>query len=193
MAGRPDALWARLLVENWDRPPRFGTMHRPGIARVTGDRIVLDGTTVEEFACHHKQTLELAITVTNEQHAEHHRREQAAREAADAAAIRHQEGVDRALAALTFDGPSMSASPRVLILRPVRQAEQDPAFRGVLALDDLAEAAGVGRHLAKAEVIRLLDDGLIRTAGPPAEDLDGGYDLVQPTVTSAGLRELGHR
>jgi len=32
-----------------DNPPQFSTMHRPGIAKVTGNRIVLDGTTVEEF------------------------------------------------------------------------------------------------------------------------------------------------
>lgn len=193
LSGKPDALWGRLLVENWDRPPRFSTMHRPGIARVTGDRIVLDGTTVDEFARHHKQTLDLVVDVTNQQHAEHHRREQAAREAADAAASRHQDEVDRTLAALTFDTPTAPVDPRILILRRVRHAEQDPAFSGLLSLDDLAEAAGVARHLAKAEVIRLLDDGLIRTAGPPAEDLGGGYDLVQPTVTSAGLRELGGR
>lgn len=49
----PDAEWAVLFVRNWDRPPSFTTMHRPGIARVVGDRVVLDGTTVEEVAQYH--------------------------------------------------------------------------------------------------------------------------------------------
>lgn len=193
LSGTPDTLWARLLVENWDRPPRFSTMHRPGIARVTGDRIVLDGTTVEEFARHHKRTLELVVAVTNTQYADHRRSEEAARQAAEERARRHRNEVDGALAGLVFHTPAAANDPRVLILRRVRQAEQDPGFGGVLSLDDLAEAAGIERHLTKAEVARLLDDGLIRTAGPPAEDLGGGYDLIQPTVTSAGLREIETR
>lgn len=166
-------------------------MHRPGIARVTGDRIVLEGTTVDEFARHHKQVLEMAVNVTNTQYAEHRRRKEATRDAADDEGRRHQDEVDSALAALTYDAPTGPASPRVLILRRVQQAEHDPGFRGVLSLDDLAEAAGLAGHLAKAEVIRLLDDGLIRSAGPAATDLGGGYDLLKPSITSAGLREIG--
>ena len=193
LSGTPDTLWARLLVENWDRPPRFSTMHRPGIARVTGDRIVLDGTTVEEFARHHKRTLELVVAVTNTQYADHRRSEEAARQSDDDEARRHRDEVDGALAGLVFHTPAAANDPRVLILRRVRQAEQDPGFGGVLSLDDLAEAAGIERHLTKAEVARLLDDGLIRTAGPPATDLGGGYDLIQPIVTSAGLREIEDR
>lgn len=42
-------------------------MHRPGIARVVGDQIVLDGTTVEEVRRYHLTTLKLAVKVTNEQ------------------------------------------------------------------------------------------------------------------------------
>ncbi len=89
-----------------DNPPQFSTMHRPGIAKVTGNRIVLDGTTAEEFTRHHKQTLDLAVAATNTQHAEHRRREQAANQAAHDDARRHKDHVDRALASLSFDVPT---------------------------------------------------------------------------------------
>jgi len=41
-------------------------MHRPGIARVRGDRLILDGTTIEEVEKYHLQTLKLAIAEANE-------------------------------------------------------------------------------------------------------------------------------
>jgi hypothetical protein len=42
-------------------------MHRPGIARVYGDRIILDGTTMEEIERYHAKTLKLALEKTNEE------------------------------------------------------------------------------------------------------------------------------
>lgn len=41
-------------------------MHRPGIARVEGDRIILDGTTIEEVERYHLKTLKLAVERANE-------------------------------------------------------------------------------------------------------------------------------
>jgi hypothetical protein len=40
-------------------------MHRPGIARVIGDRIILDGTTIEEVQRYHLDTLKLAVSEAN--------------------------------------------------------------------------------------------------------------------------------
>jgi hypothetical protein len=40
-------------------------MHRPGIARVIGDRIVLDGTTIDEVERYHSATLQLAVDEAN--------------------------------------------------------------------------------------------------------------------------------
>ncbi len=99
----PDPAWAELFVRNWDRPPSFTSMHRPGIARVVGDRVVLDGTTIEEVAKYHQRTLKLAVDATNSQHAEHLRREAAVQAARDEAARRHREDVERGLAVLRFD------------------------------------------------------------------------------------------
>jgi len=40
-------------------------MHRPGIARVSGDKVYLDGTTIEEVQKYHRDTLVLALEETN--------------------------------------------------------------------------------------------------------------------------------
>lgn len=71
LSRRPDPQWATLMVQNWDRPPRWTTMHRPGIGRVEGDRFVLDGTTIDEVDKFHLETLQLAVDQTNDQYRNH--------------------------------------------------------------------------------------------------------------------------
>jgi hypothetical protein len=63
--------WARVFEQVWSCPPRFTTMHRPGIARVSGDRIVLNGTTIEEVQRYHRETLVLCVNETNRIIADH--------------------------------------------------------------------------------------------------------------------------
>jgi hypothetical protein len=99
----PDRTWAEIFVRNWDRPPVFSLMHRPGIARVVRDRVVLSGTTLEEVSQHHQRTLKLVLEATNAEHAEHLSREAATRAARDEAARHHREEVERGLAALRFE------------------------------------------------------------------------------------------
>jgi prophage maintenance system killer protein len=41
-------------------------MHRPGIARVEGDRVILKGTTIEEVEKYHRATLRLCLRIANE-------------------------------------------------------------------------------------------------------------------------------
>lgn len=106
LSATPDRHWAAMFVNNFDRPPSFTSMHRPGIARVSGDRIVLDGTTVDEVVQYHQKTLKLAVDATNAQHAEHQRREQAEQAHRAQALQQHQEEVDRGLARLNFDDPN---------------------------------------------------------------------------------------
>lgn len=45
-------------------------MHRPGIASVVGDTVILDGTTVEEVERYHRDTLILATQEANRGYAE---------------------------------------------------------------------------------------------------------------------------
>lgn len=97
LSRQPDQVWAQLLVQNWDRPPRFTTMHRSGIGTVVGSTFVLDGTTLEEVEEHHLETLHLAIDATNTQYEEILRRQRAQEEAAAAAQRQHEERVASAL------------------------------------------------------------------------------------------------
>lgn len=61
----PSSLWQQLFLKAWDSPSRYTTMHRPGIASVSGDKIVLDGTTIEEVAEYHRDTLVLCVNEAN--------------------------------------------------------------------------------------------------------------------------------
>lgn len=61
----PSQLWKELFVRNWNSPPLFTTMHRPGIASVEGDEILLNGTTIEEVRDYHRETLKLCIEKSN--------------------------------------------------------------------------------------------------------------------------------
>lgn len=63
----PSALWRKLFINTWNHPPRFTTMHRPGIASVYGDKIILDGTTIEEIQKYHRDTLTLCVKEANQE------------------------------------------------------------------------------------------------------------------------------
>ncbi len=65
LSRRPSEEWAGLFVQTWDRPPRFTTMHRPRIASVSGDRIILSGTTMREIEDYHLDTLKLVVERVN--------------------------------------------------------------------------------------------------------------------------------
>lgn len=75
----PSSLWRRLFLQTWDMPPRWSSMHRPGIASVSGDKIILDGTTIEEVRDVHRETLLLCVDKANElesQYLEQQRKEE---------------------------------------------------------------------------------------------------------------------
>lgn len=61
----PSSLWSRFFIEAWDHPQRYTSMHRPGIASVRGDKVYLDGTTIEEIEKYHRDTLLLSVDVAN--------------------------------------------------------------------------------------------------------------------------------
>jgi hypothetical protein len=78
-------------------------MHRPGICRVSGDTVVLDGTAMDELERYHLKTLKLALSVTNERYAEHVRRmnEQERRKREERE--RHERDVNDIASRLSFD------------------------------------------------------------------------------------------
>ena len=65
LSRRPSPEWAEVFRAIWDHPPRFTSMHRPGIARVVGDQVILDGTTMDEIEKYHLETLKLVVEKTN--------------------------------------------------------------------------------------------------------------------------------
>jgi hypothetical protein len=93
LSRRPSDEWASIFVETWNRPPRYTSMHRPGIANVQGDRLVLDGTTLEEVEKYHRDTLKIVVERTNEIYDEFQR---ARRERADAEDRQRQEHAEHA-------------------------------------------------------------------------------------------------
>lgn len=103
LSARPPRAWAELFVHNWDKPPRWTTRHRPGIASVVGDKIILDGTTVEEVAEIHRETLKLALEVTNQQFVELENRRQAEVDQARKRKEEHERAVREAARKISFD------------------------------------------------------------------------------------------
>ena len=78
-------------------------MHRPGIASVSGDKVYLDGTTMEEVERHHRDTLKLAIQETNKEIAEHEAQERARAERARQAREDHERTVRETARRINFD------------------------------------------------------------------------------------------
>lgn len=70
LSRKPSSLWIKVFTSTWDSPPRYTTMHRPGIVKIAGNKLVLDGTTIEEVEKYHWETLQLVIEKTNKQVAE---------------------------------------------------------------------------------------------------------------------------
>jgi hypothetical protein len=99
----PPPDWARHFVETWDHPPQFTTMHRPGIASIAGDTVVLNGTTMDELERYHVETLRHVLAKVNTDVAAHEQREGLQR-ARDAEQQRqHDESVREVSARLKFD------------------------------------------------------------------------------------------
>jgi hypothetical protein len=103
LSRQPSSIWARHFVETWNRPPRFTTMHRPGIASVSGDTVVLDGTTMDELERYHIETLRHVLGKVNDDVATYEREQQARAEGEAQAARQHEETVREVSGRLKFD------------------------------------------------------------------------------------------
>lgn len=99
----PEDAWRRLFVNAWNHPPRFTLMHRPGIASVVGNKIVLDGTTIEEVEKYHRDTLRLAVDVVNEQVRQIRSRQQEEVEREEADREKHRKNIEDVSGRISFD------------------------------------------------------------------------------------------
>lgn len=67
LSDKPSQRWIKLFLNHWNYPSRFTTMHRPGIASVIGEKIILNGTTIEEVQKYHRDTLVLSVDQANKE------------------------------------------------------------------------------------------------------------------------------
>jgi len=65
LSKRPSVLWSKFFLEAWKHPARYTSMHRPSIASIQGDKVYLNGTTIEEIERYHRDTLVLSVEVAN--------------------------------------------------------------------------------------------------------------------------------
>ena len=103
LSRRPSHEWAEAFVQTWNHPPTYTTSHRPGIARVNGDRIILDGTTIEEVQEVHRNTLVLAVDKANQLTAGYEARKRRKAESEAARLAEHKENVRDTGNAIRFD------------------------------------------------------------------------------------------
>jgi hypothetical protein len=103
LSRRPSAREAEWLVQHWDRPPPFSTMHRRGIAYMASDCLVLDGTTVEEVRDYHAKTLSLVVAAVNASEAAASARDAAERVAAAERLDAHHQNVTDVASSVRFD------------------------------------------------------------------------------------------
>jgi hypothetical protein len=61
----PSLAWRDLFIQAWKHPSRFTTMYRSNIASVSGNKIILNGTTLDEVIDYHHDTLLLAVNDAN--------------------------------------------------------------------------------------------------------------------------------
>lgn len=93
LSRRPSSLWAQLFLAEWEFPPQFTTMHRPEIAHISGDTIILDGTTIEEVKRYHRDTLILCVREASKKERDHLQKLKLQKEAEQRAAEAHRKNV----------------------------------------------------------------------------------------------------
>jgi len=99
----PTAEWAHHLTDTWNHPPEFTTMHRPGIAKVGGDVVTLDGVTIDEVERYHLRTLKLCVDKVNEDIDRHERRQAECAERERLQLAEHEASIDETLGRLGFE------------------------------------------------------------------------------------------
>lgn len=100
---QPSSLWSKIFVATWNSPPSFTSMHRPGIARVSGSKIILEGTTLDEVKKYHRDTLILCVNTANEEEAKSIKRKMAEEKKLRKKSEDHKRSVEDIARDLSFD------------------------------------------------------------------------------------------
>lgn len=103
LSDRPPAEWRNIFINNWNHPPRYTLMHRPGIANIQDATVVLDGTTIEEVEQYHRDTLQLAVDKTNHQYREWRDKQEQYRAREKARREAHEKHIEDVSKRIKFD------------------------------------------------------------------------------------------
>ena len=103
LSRHPSVEWGQHFVETWNHPPSFSTMHRPHIARIVGDRLILEGTTVEEVEKYHQVTLKGVLDKVNADIADMEVKQRRAEEMRAEQLCLHRQSVEDAVKRISFD------------------------------------------------------------------------------------------
>jgi len=107
LSRQPPAEWVPFFNEAWRNPPVYSSMHQVSIAKLAGDRIILDRTTMFAVEQAHKETLVLCVTQANDRYvaaqAQAEAREKAQRQAEKERTIRHKQEVAEVVNRIRFD------------------------------------------------------------------------------------------
>lgn len=98
----PSQVWADAFTERWNNS-FFSSMHRPGIGSVLGNRILLDGTTVEEVADVHLASVRQTIKYANEVATAQQHRDAQAKQRRESQLEQHEAEVDEAIRRMGFE------------------------------------------------------------------------------------------
>lgn len=93
---KPSHIWEQFFLNEWEMPSRSTSMHRPEIASVIGNRIILDGTTIDEVKKYHRDTLVLCVEEANKKEAEYLRKLEAKEERKRQKSEQHKKHISEA-------------------------------------------------------------------------------------------------
>ena len=102
LSKEPSRLWTKLFVNAWNYPYSFSSMHRQGIASVRGNRIILDGTTLEEVQKYHKDTLIKCVETANQKEKEYLKKEEEERLRAERLEQERKQKVEELASKIVF-------------------------------------------------------------------------------------------
>jgi hypothetical protein len=103
LSSAPPPEWRKIFIETWNHPPYFTSKHRPDIARVEGDRVILERTSMGEVKQDHRQTLKIVVDKTNRDYEEYVLKQRAAEQAKTEEKQKHRENVRKLAEELDFD------------------------------------------------------------------------------------------
>ena len=99
----PSSLWIKLFLNAWKFPQQFTSMHRFGIASVYSDKIILDGTTIEEVKKYHRDTLKLCVEKANQDEREILDEERRKKEREEKRISEHYDRINQLSEEIDFD------------------------------------------------------------------------------------------